>query len=183
MNNHVVTTNPVRIGYPYLLKPRMNDDGTAGKYGAMLIIPKTDTATVNALNAAIDSARKMAVAEGNKAAANYRSPLKDGDGVKQNGEEYGPECKGCWVLNVSSKNKPGLCDRNLQAILDPAEIYPGMWANVDILFKAFKVQSNAGITCYLNNLQKVRDDTPLGGAPERPENVFTAVAADDDFGL
>lgn len=179
-NTNVVTKTPVRLSYAFLNNPRKNDDGTDGKYGAMLIIPKTDTATVKQLNDAIEAARVVGLAKGITKAKNFPSPLRDGDGQKPRGGEYGPECKGCWVLNTSSKNKPKVVDRRVQPILDPDEIYSGMWAIVDINFACFQMTSNAGISCYLNNVQKIRDDTPLGGAASRPEDVFQAVPEDDD---
>ena len=180
MSTQVVTKNAVRLSYVFLNNPRPGENGQPGKYGAMLIIPKTDTATVKQLNDAIESARAQGVASGLRNAKNFLSPLKDGDGQKPRGGEYGPECKGCWVLNTSSKRKPNVVDRRVQPILDPGEIYSGMWAIVDINFACFAAQGNSGITCYINNVQKIRDDEPLGGAPARAEDVFSAVADDDD---
>ena len=112
MSTQVVTKNAVRLSYVFLNNPRPGENGQPGKYGAMLIIPKTDTATVKQLNEAIESARAQGVASGLRNAKNFLSPLKDGDGQKPRGGEYGPECKGCWVLNTSSKRKPNVVDRN-----------------------------------------------------------------------
>ena len=182
-STQVVTKNPVRLSYVYLNNPRKNDDGTDGKYGAMLLIPKSDTQTLAQINAAIEAAKVAGAARGIRNAKNFLSPVRDGDGQKPRGGEYGPECKGCWVLNTSSKRQPKVVDRRVQPILDPDEIYSGMWANVDINFACFSMSSNSGISCYLNNVQKIRDDEPLGGAPERPENVFTATEDEDDLGL
>ena len=178
--NEVVTKTPVRLSYCYLVRPRKNDDGTDGKYGAMLIIPKSDTQTVAAINKAIENAKALGAASGIKNAKNFLSPLRDGDGQKPRGGEYGPECKGCWVLNTSSKRQPKVCDKRLQNILDEDEIYSGMWANVYISFACFSVTGNSGISCYLNLVQKVRDDDVLGGAQRNPEDVFAAVEDDDD---
>ena len=183
MSTQVITKTPVRLSYCYLNKPRANDDGTPGKYGAMLIIPKSDTATVKQINDAIETARKEGAAKGIRNAKNFPSPLRDGDGQKPRGGEYGPECKGCWVLNSSSKRQPKVVDRRVQPILDPDEIYSGMWAIVDINFACFAVQANSGISCYLNNVQKIRDDEPLGGSAARPEDVFKAVDDEEDDGL
>lgn len=180
MGTQVVTKNAVRLSYIHLLEPRKNDDGTPGKYGAMLIIPKSDTATVKQINDAVDAARAAGAAQGIRNARNFQSPLRDGDGQKPRGGEYGPECKGCWVLNTSSKRQPKVVDRRVQPIIDPAEIYSGMWAIVDINFACFSMSSNSGISCYLNNVQKIRDDDALGGAAARPEDVFKAVDTDDD---
>lgn len=179
-NTNIVTKTPVRLSYCFLLEPRKNDDGSDGKYGAMLIIPKADTATVKQINDCIESARNVAAAKGMKNAKTLKSPLRDGDGERPNGGEYGPECKGCWVMNATSKRKPGIVNRRVQPILDPAEIYSGMWAIVDLNFGAYEYNGNRGISCYLNNVQKVRDDEALGGSAARPESVFAAVEDDDD---
>ena len=179
-NTNVVTKGPVRMSYCFLNAPRRKDDGTDGKYGAMLLIPKTDVKTVKQLEAAVEAARADGVARGIRNAKNFLSPIHDGDGQKPRGGEYGPECKGNWVLNTSSKRQPKVVDRRVQPILDPDEIYSGMWAIVDINFACFTADGNSGITCYLNNVQKVRDDEPLGGSAPRPEDVFTALDADDD---
>ena len=183
MSIAVVTKTPVRLSYVYINTPRANDDGTPGKYGAQLIIPKTDTATVKQINDAIEAARNEGVTKGLRNAKNFLSPLHDGDGQKPRGGEYGPECKGCWVLNTSSKRQPKVVDRKVQPILDPDEIYSGMWAIVDIAFAAFSTSGNSGISCYLNNLQKVKDDERLGGSAAKPEDVFSAQVEDDDLGL
>lgn len=183
-NTNIVTKSPVRLSYCFLLEPRKNDDGSDGKYGAMLIIPKSDTATVKQINEAIDAARKVAQAKGVKNAQNLKSPLRDGDGQRPNGGKYGPECKGCYVMNATSKRKPGIVNRKVQPILDPAEIYSGMWAIVDLNFGAYSYNGNSGVSAYLNNIQKVRDDEALGGSAARPESVFAAVEdEDDDLGL
>ena len=183
-NTNIVTKTPVRLSYCFLLEPRKNDDGSDGKYGAMLIIPKSDTGTVKLINDGIEAARKVAQAKGMKNATNLKSPLRDGDGERPNGGEYGPECKGCWVMNATSKRKPGIVNRRVQPILDPAEIYSGMWGIVDINFGAYEFNGNRGISAYLNNVQKVRDDEALGGSAARPESVFSAVEdEDDDLGL
>ena len=100
-----------------------------------------------------------------------------------NGGEYGLECKGCYVLNCSSKSQPGLVDRQVQPILDSTELYSGCWGRVDLNFFAYNNQGNRGIGAGLNNIQKIRDDEPLGGK-RRAQDAFTAVEdEDDDLGL
>ena len=177
--NEVVTKSPVRLSYCYLNSPRKNEDGTDGKFGAMLIIPKSDTETVAAINKAIEAARNIGITKGIKNAKSFLSPLRDGDGQKPKGGEYGPECKGCWVMNTSSKSQPKVCDRHRNLIMDPDEIYSGMWANVYISFGCYS-NNGGGLSCYLNLVQKVRDDEVLGGAQRNPEDVFAAVEDEDD---
>lgn len=175
----VVTRKPVRLSYVNLFQPRKNDDGSEGKYGCTLLVPKTDKDTKAAIDAAIDAARKLAATRGIKNAANLKSPVHDGDGEKPNGGKYGPECAGMWVISSSTKNRPGIVSKNLQPIIDTTEIYSGVWANVDINFYAYAMSGNSGVACGLNNIQKIRDDEALGGR-DRAENVFAPVEDDDD---
>lgn len=184
-STEVVTKKPVRLSYVYLNTPRKNEDGSDGKYSATLLIPKTDKATVKALEAAIEAAKAEGVADGIKGARDFESPLRDGDGKRPRGGEYGPECKGMMVVNAISKNRVKVCDRMRNEILDADEIYSGMWANVLVRFKCFSVPGNKGISCYLNLVQKVRDDQPLGSAAPKADDVFEAIddEDDDDLGL
>jgi len=176
----VTTSKPVRLSYVYLTSPRKNEDGTDGKYGATLLIPKTDKATIKAITAAIEAAKAQGVADGIKGANEFDSPLRDGDGKRPRGGEYGPECKGMMVLNTTSNRPPKIYDRRVQPLIDPDEVYSGMWANVQIRFKCFSVPGNRGISCYINLVQKVRDDQVLGGAAPNGADVFQAVEDDDD---
>lgn len=179
-STEVVTRKPVRLSYVFLNNPRKNDDGSEGKYGCTLLIPKTDKDTIKAINAAIEAAKAEGISNGIKGAKDFPSPLRDGDGQRPRGGEYGPECKGMMVLNTTSKNRVKVCDRNRNEILDSDEIYSGMWANVMIKLRCFNVPGNKGITCYLNLVQKVRDDQPLGGSAPKAEDVFEAIEDDDD---
>lgn len=182
-STEVVTRKPVRLSYVYLNSPRKNDDGSDGKFGATLLIPKTDKDTIKAIQAAIEAAKAEGIANGIKGAKDFPSPMRDGDGDRPRGGEYGPECKGMMVINSTSKSRVKVCDRNRNEIMDGSEIYSGMWANVMIKFRCFNVPGNKGISCYLNLVQKVRDDQPLGGAAPKAEDVFDAIEDDDDDGL
>ena len=99
-----VITGKVRFSYVNVFEPQVPQDGGDPKYSITLLIPKSDTATVNKLRAAIAEARDVFCKRNGAQAlpANPVTPLHDGDGVKPNsGEPYGPECKGMWVLSAS----------------------------------------------------------------------------------
>ena len=180
-----VTTGPVRWSYVNVFSPRAQQEGQTPKYSICLLIPKTDTKTVKAIKAACEAARLASAAIfGGKVPEKLRLPLHDGDGEMPNGGEYGPECKGMYVLNASSLSKPGVVDRNVQPILDPTEVYSGCWGRVDLNFFAYNTNGNRGIGAGLNNLQKTRDDEALGGK-SRAEDVFGTWEddEDDDLGL
>lgn len=171
MYNNIATrvlTGEVRLSYVNLIAPRANnnDPSATPKYSVTLLIPKADTAVKQNIDASIEAA---AVAAQSKLWGGVRPPVMpvpvhDGDGVRDNGTPYGPECKGCWVLTASSKNKPQvvhICDINTELL--PQDIYSGMWARVTINFFAYARAGKRGIGCGLGNVCKTRDDEPLAG--------------------
>ena len=178
-NNTQIVLENVRLSYLFAFKPNDN-----GKYACAILLPKTDKKAKAALDAAIEAARLASGPKFNgKVPAKLPTTVYDGDGVRpQDGSEFGPECKGMWVINASSGQQPGLVDRRCQTIVDSTQLYSGVWANVDVNFYAYNQNGNRGIACGLNNIQKVRDDESLGGR-SRAQDVFKALDDDEDLGL
>lgn len=171
MYNNVPTkvlTGEVRLSYVNLVQPRVNnDDPTATpKYSVTLLIPKTDTAVKQNIDASIEAA--AADAQG-KIWNGVRPPvmpipIHDGDGVRENGTPYGPECKGCWVITASSKNKPQVVHQSdINTELLPQDIYSGMYARVTINFFGYNRAGKRGVGCGLGNVMKTRDGEALAG--------------------
>ena len=170
-----VVTGVVRLSYANVWEPA-SINGSNPKYSVSLIIPKTDTKTIDAINAAVDAAIKDGAAKfggkiPNKAA--LKLPLRDGD-LERDDEAY----KGAYFVNANSATAPGIVDADRQPILDTSEVYSGVYGRASINFYAFNSNGNKGIACGLNNLQKIRDGEPLGGK-SRPEDDFAD--ADEDF--
>lgn len=173
-----ITTGFARVSYCNLTTPKKMGDDQQGKYGCALLIPKTDTETKKKIDAAIEQARLDGAGTfGGKAPAKVKSTLYDGDDG-----DHGKECEGMWVLNCSSGKAVRVVDRRMQDIIDPTEVYSGMWIRADLLFKAYNTGTNKGIACYINNAQKVKDDQPFGGV-SRAEDAFEALDDDDDLGI
>ena len=163
-----VVTGVVRLSYANVWEP-VSINGSNPKYSVSLIIPKTDTKTIDAINAAVDAAIKDGAAKfggkiPNKAA--LKLPLRDGD-LERDDEAY----KGAYFVNANSATAPGIVDADRQPILDTSEVYSGVYGRASINFYAFNSNGNKGIACGLNNLQKIRDGEPLGGK-SRPEDDF-----------
>lgn len=173
-----VTTNEVRISYEHLLKSYANQPGAEEKYSATLLIPKSDVATKQRIDAAMQAAAQEGMTSkwGGVRPAQLATPIYDGDGVRPNGEAFGPECKGCYVMTASSKQRPEIVDANLNPILDATEIYSGMRARVNINFFAYFNSGKKGVGCGLGPVQKTRDDEPLGGRVSAAEAFGTAPA-------
>ena len=163
-----VLTGEVRLSYAHLTEPYANpkNPGAEPKYSVTMLIPKTDTATKADIDASMKAAYEAAVTNDWKGARpQLRNALiYDGDGVRNDGTPFGPECKGHWVMTASSKRKPQVVHiSNLKAELAPQDIYSGMYARVTVNFFAFSVNGNRGIGCGLGNVLKIRDGEPLSG--------------------
>ncbi|MDO5549279.1 MAG: DUF2815 family protein [Eubacteriales bacterium] len=175
-------TGEGRFSYAHLTKPQPGMNGGAAKYRVTLLIPKSDTDTYNALKAAMDEAINTGISSkwnGKRPKLLKNSPLQDGDGVKEsNGEEFGPECKGCWVLRAScdeDKKPVGYKQVGKRAIpLEPSEIYSGMYGKLKVHFYPYSSSGNNGISCSLDGYLKTKDGEAFGGG---------APATAADFGL
>jgi hypothetical protein len=167
-----VLTGEVRLSYANLMQPRTPQGGGDPKYSVTLLIPKTDVKT----KADIDQSIQSAIQEGipkkwnGKQPALIHNPLHDGDRAKENGEPFGEECRGCWVISASSKQKPGIVDSSLQDIINPSDIYSGMYARVTIRFFAYDSNGKRGIGCGLGNVMKMRDGDALSGHASAKED-------------
>ena len=171
-----VVTGVVRLSYANVWEPA-SINGSNPKYSVSLIIPKTDTKTIDAINAAVDAAIKDGAAKfggkiPNKAA--LKLPLRDGD-LERDDEAY----KGAYFVNANSATAPGVVDADCNPILTRSEVYSGVYGRASISFYAFNSNGNRGIACGLNNLQKIRDGEPLGGSSSAADDFATDV--DDDF--
>lgn len=179
-NTTKVITGKVRLSYAHLLTPNAIEEGQDPKYSVSLLIPKTDKKTL----AAIKKAQQVAAENGKvskfggKLPKNLKTTLRDGDEEKDvDGDES--EYKGMMFMNVSSKTKPGIVDKQRDPIDDPEEIYSGMYARASINFYAYNTAGNKGISAGLNNIQKVADGDFMGGR-SRAEDDFDDWEDDED---
>jgi len=178
----VVFKQLVRFSYANVFEPRASEEGGKLKYSVSILIPKSNTADLAAVRKAIAAATeegKTSKFGGKIPQVNFKNPLRDGDLEKEGDPTY----EGCYFINATSVNKPGLVDANLNPILDKADFYSGCWGRAAVNFFPFNNNGNKGIACGLNNIQKVKDGEPLGGSASRPETDFAefATADENDF--
>lgn len=172
-----VTTGEVRLSYVNLFQPRAQQDGGDPKYSVTILLPKNDTATYQRIQAAIQAAYEKGVTEKwNGARPPLKHTIHDGDGVRPNGESFGPECKGHWVFTATSKQKPEVVDANLNPIIDQSKVYSGVYGRVNINFFAYNQSGNRGVSVGLGPVQILRDGEPLGGRVSAAD-AFGAVNA------
>lgn len=177
----VITGVNTRWSYANVWDPK-SINGGAPKYSVSLIIPKSDTATVNKIKAAIQAAYEegQSKLKGNgksvPALSAIKTPLRDGDLERPDDEAY----KNSYFINANSSTAPGIVDADRQPILERSEVYSGVYGRASINLYAFNSNGNKGIACGLNNLQKIRDGEPLGGK-SRAEGDFATADDEDDF--
>lgn len=176
----VITGPDTRWSYANVWEAKSINDG-APKFSVSLIIPKSDTRTLDKIKAAIEAAYKEGEAKlkGNgrsvPALSAIKTPLRDGDLERPDDEAYADS----YFVNANSATAPGIVDANLDPILERSEVYSGVYGRASISFYAFNSNGNKGIACGLNNLQKIRDGESLGGKPKAEDDFATSV--DDDF--
>lgn len=176
----VITGVNTRWSYVNAWEPKSINGGTP-KYSVSLIIPKSDTKTIEKIQAAIQAAYEegQGKLKGNgksvPALSVLKTPLRDGDAERPDDEAYADS----YFVNANSGTAPGIVDADRNPIIDRSEVYSGVYGRASINFYAFNSNGNKGIACGLNNLQKIRDGEPLGGK-SRAEDDF-ATEDDDDF--
>ncbi len=175
----VITGKDTRFSFCHIWEPE-SINGSDPKYSVSLIIPKSDTVTIEKINKAIRAAYEEGASKlkGNgksvPALSALKTPLRDGDVDRPDDEAYANS----YFVNANSKDKPGIVDAACQTIIDRGEVYSGVYGRASINFYAFNANVNRGIACGLNNLQKLRDGEPLGGR-SRAEDDFADEG--DDF--
>lgn len=176
----VITGVNTRWSYVNAWEPK-SINGGAPKYSVSLIIPKSDTKTLEKIRAAIQAAYEegQSKLKGSgrsvPALSALKTPLRDGDAERPDDEAYANS----YFVNANSGTAPGIVDADRNPILERSEVYSGVYGRASINFYAFNSNGNKGIACGLNNLQKIRDGEPLGGK-SRAEDDF-AEEDEDDF--
>lgn len=158
-----VVTGKVRLSYVHVWEKYSPDPvKQEPKYSVTLLIPKSDTVTMDKINAALLAAYDKGKSKlGGKKFEQVKTTLKDGDTDAD--LERNPENAGCWYLTVSANTKPGIVDAQVEPILDQSEVYSGIYARVSMNAFAYDAGVNKGLSFGLNHIQKIADGEMLGG--------------------
>ena len=168
---------PCRISFAKVLDVDKN-----GFYSCSLLIPKSDTKTLAAIDKAVDAAIedgkfKLGNKEGKVNKKMLKLPLRDADDEEITYDGY----KGMMYFNAKNKYRPQIVDSRLQPIIDEDDIYSGCHCKIIINFYAFSRDGNKGIAASLGNIQKIRDDKRFGGGRSNAEDDFDAEDTDDEI--
>lgn len=172
-----ITTGKVRFSYCNLFTPKAAQGSDQEKYSVTLIIPKSDKATLAKIKGAMDAAKALYLQKnaGKKLPIDLKSTIHDGDVERPNGSDFGDECKGSYVMTVSSKNPPVLVNADKTPLTDQQELYSGCYGRAIINFYVYDTAGNKGISAGLNGIMKLYDGEPLTGG------IVTDADWDDDW--
>ena len=179
INPTKVVTGECRFSYANLWKAKAMDEKSKPKYSVSLIIPKSDTKTIEKVKAAIQAAydegkSKLSNGKSVPSLNSIKTPLRDGDIDRPDDEAYANS----YFINANSIIAPGIVDADRQTIIDHSEVYSGVYGRASINLYAFNSNGNRGIACGLNNLQKIADGEPLG-SKSSAEDDFADIEEDD----
>jgi hypothetical protein len=166
-----VFTPPFRVSFPNVFRPSSFNGGEP-KYSLVgLFYPAN-------FNEAHKKAWKEVGRIANEAALekfkkqikdfpdNFRKPFRKGE-EKAHLDGYGP---GCVFFSMSSKQAPGVVDRNKGIVLEQ-DLYPGCWARASVTAFAYD-NKGKGVSFGLHNIQKLGEGESFSGK----------IAAEEDFG-
>lgn len=175
-----VVTGKVRLSYAHLFEPYSPDPDQDEKYSTVILVDKSDRATIRAIKEAQQAALEAGKDSkfGGKIPKGWKNTFRDGDEDEKIDLDKNPEYEGCMFMTVSSKTAPGVVDRKRRPILDSAEVYSGCYARVSINAFAFNTKGNKGVSFGLNHVQKLSDGDYLGGR-SKAEDDFEEL--DDEF--
>lgn len=179
VNSTKVITGKVRFCYVNVFEPTAMNEGDTPKYSICVLIPKSDTATIDKIKKAIEAAKeagKAKLADKNgRIPANLKLPLRDGDEERPDD----PAFEDHYFINANSMCQPSIVDRSLNPIMSRDEFYSGCYGRASINFYAFNVSSK-GIAAGLNNLQKLENGEMLAGGSTAEEDFGGDNAVQDD---
>ncbi len=175
MSKNLVTPE-FRASFVHLTKPRSGDpnnpDGEK-KYSLSVVLEMDNPAHakfLKELEKVVDATAKDKF--GGKLPKKLKRPFRDGDE-----EENRPELAGCVFFSCSAKEefRPDIVDADLQAVIDPKELYSGMYCRVSLRPYAWDHPTGGkGVSLGLGNVQKTKDGEPLSGGGVKAESEFKA---------
>ena len=169
-----IITPEFRGSFVHLLEPHAikGVEGAKPRYQITIPLPKKD-AFWNELNALIEETAK---GKWGKIPPKMKSPVKNGD------EEDRPEFAGCYSVQATSNNKPGIVGTNLKPVMSADEIYSGAYYRASIRAYAWEHPTGGkGVSIALDNVMKVKDGEAFSGRTEASSDFADFAKEDSDL--
>jgi hypothetical protein len=171
-----------RLAFPKLFKPEaFNGDGEK-KYGASILIPKTDAATIKKVEDAMlaDAIEKWGPEKGPKAVASLKAAgkvfFRDGES-KADYDGF----EDAWFISASAKAKPTVVDKDKSPISEESgRIYAGCYVNVILSTYAQDNGWGKRLNATLTGVQFAGDGDAFSGGRPASTDDFEDLSTDDD---
>lgn len=148
--------------------PRENPDGKKKYSVRAVFMPDADVSALK--KAAADAA---ATKWGKNVPKNVRSPFRTNEEL-DNPIPGVPDDAYILTFSANEDRRPGVVDNGLQDIIDESELYSGAWFRAQVRPYAYEAAGNRGVSFGLENIQKLRDDDPLGSGRMPASKAFEA---------
>lgn len=173
-----VKTGLVRFAFLNLFEKKIFEGEKDGKYMATLLIPKTDKATLKAIEKAIELAKEAGKSNpkikwGGVIPKKLELPVNDSE---EHEGEYDGFDDTTYNLKAKSKYAPQVLGKDRIDLVDEDDIKSGDYGRAIIEFYAYNSNGNKGIAVALLAVQKIKDGEALGRT-----SIDAADAFDDDF--
>lgn len=161
--------------------PKENPNGAKKFSVRAVFMPDADISAMKKV-----AAQAAAEKWGNAIPKTMRSPFRTNEEL-DNPIPGVPDDAVVMTFSANEDRRPGLVDKNLQDIIDDSEVYSGAWFRAQVRAYAYDQAGNKGVAFGLENVQKTKDDEPLGkgkipaskafeafggGASKTPANLF-----------
>tara|TARA_S200002703_G_scaffold158798_1_gene170154 strand:+ start:9563 stop:10222 length:660 start_codon:yes stop_codon:yes gene_type:complete len=179
-----LTTQPVRISFPFLVKKREMKDQKGNRtpdrdrYECAALIPP-DTGDHKKIKAAINEAMTAAYGD------DWKDEMSDMELAKlplkrcKTNKWFKEQFPDWFFINSWSKERPNLVDTELEPIMDASKFYAGCWCRLQITLLGW-TSDKGGKLCLvsLDNVMWIKDDKKLGGGKPDAKKAF---GSDMDF--
>lgn len=171
MSDNIITPE-FRAAFVGLFKataPKDNPNG-AKKYSMRAVfMPDADLSALKE-QAKIAAEEKWGIG---KVPKTIRSPFRTNEEL-ENPIPGVPDDAVVMTFSANEDRRPGVVDKNLQDIIDDSEVYSGAWFRAQVRAYAYDNAGNKGVSFGLQNVQKTKDDEPLGRGKVPASKAFEA---------
>jgi len=169
--NVEVTLKDVRLSFPYLFTPRVqkNDKGdTTKKFKASFLIPKSDKATIAAIDAAIDEAMEAKWGDNLPKLKDDKFCFRDGDDEDIDGYA------GHMYISASNSKRPTVVDRKKKPLVEEdGVVYAGCYVNAVIrIWAQDSADYGKRVNASLEAVQYFREGEAFGAPPVDIDDKF-----------
>lgn len=171
LNDTQVVTSEVRLSYVNVFEPRkISESDKEAKYSLTILIDKSTKDgqnTIELIKRAIAKAAEKGAQKhfGGRVPTNVANTLKDGDvEVDDLGDLKkikNPELAGMMYMRLSTKFQPKVLNAQRQEIINPLEVYSGIYGKVSLTTFAYSGDGRRGVSAVLNNVMITKDGDPL----------------------